>query len=404
MRVLLAVEQLRRRVPGGIGRYASSLLDGLVSCGPDDKAPPVELYASRPPAGAPDPLARWGLPVVTSPLPGRLLTRAWDRRLASAPGGYDAVHAVSLAAPPVRRTGPVRGGGGRRGAAMVVTVHDVAWRRYPEATTAGGRRWHEAALGRALRRADVLAVPSQAVADDIRAAGAAAGSVVVLPPGADHLPPGDAAGAAGLLGRLGVTGHYLLSAGTLEPRKNLTRLLAAYRAARASLPEPWPLVVVGPPGWGEAGLAGEVPQGVVATGPVPDGVLAALYQGARVFAYVPLVEGFGFPPVEAMSCRVPVVASTGVPSVAPGGRYPPGERYAAGGRYPPEEPDPLDGEPGPALRVDPRSVDAIAGALVAASVDDAVRADLIERGQAWVRPMTWRRAARAHLALWESLA
>ena len=96
----------------------------------------VTLYASRA-AGrrgkALDPLAAWGLPVRTSRLPGPLLTRAWDRALVTAPRGFDVVHAVSLAAPPLRwqEMGTT---------ALVVTLHDLAWRTHPETTTgaAGG--------------------------------------------------------------------------------------------------------------------------------------------------------------------------------------------------------------------------------------------------------------------------
>lgn len=370
MRVLVAVEQLRRPVPGGIGRYASSLLDGLAAELAGGGADSVDLLASRGRVHD-DPLAHRGFPLHASALPGPLLTRAWDRGLAAAPGGFDVVHSVSLAAPPVRR-----------GAALAVTVHDLAWRRFPETTTARGRRWHEAALHRALRRADALVVPSEPVAEAL--AGAGGGErVAVLPLGADHLPPPDHPAADALLERLGVAGPYLLSVGTLEPRKNLPRLVAGYAAARPALPGPWPLVVVGPPGWGDggvtAGLDGDPPQGVVAAGPVADPVLAALYARARLFVYVPLTEGYGLPPLEAMAVGTPVVASSGVPSVAP------------------------PGGPPAALVVDPASVGAIAEGLLAAAVDGPLRTTLVERGTALARSRTWRDSARRHLDLWRSL-
>lgn len=417
VRVLIAVEQLRRSVPGGIGRYASGLLEGLAAAGaaaaaaPDDEAAgpdrhasgrgalEVTLLASRPSrpcwGGGPhvaDPLARWGLPVMTSPLPGPLLTRAWDRGLVAAPTGFDVVHSVSLASPPVRRNAAP----GHRREALVVTVHDLAWQAFPEATTRRGRRWHQAALRRALKRADALVTSSNAVAKELRAAGGGDGSVHVLQWGADHLPAPDRGGASALLGRLGVGGEYLLSAGTLEPRKNLKRLITAYAAARPSLPEPWPLVVVGPRGWGDSGLAGDsegglpVPEGVVAAGQVSDGVLAALYERARVFAYVPLTEGYGFPPLEAMTFGVPVVVGTGVPSVAPA----PLASLVT----------PVSPEQPAALRVDPLATEAIAEALVVAAGDEVLRATLSKRGLALARSRTWLRAARQHVELWESLA
>ncbi len=367
--IVVAVEQLRRRVPGGIGRYAHGVLDGLRARG----APPVELLASRRRGGAPDPLSAWGFSVRTSILPAPFLTAAWDRGLAPV-RDVRLVHSVSLASPPVRPSHR------RGGPLLVVTVHDLAWRTHPGSTTARGRRWHEAALGRALENADAFVVPSAPVAEALAGAGADITRVRVIPHGVDHLPVPDTAGAASLLNRLGVEGGYLLAAATLEPRKNLGRLVAAFGRARSSLAGPWPLVVVGPRGWGGTAVAAR--DGVVAAGAVDDGVLAALYRGARTFVYVPLVEGFGLPPLEAMACGAPVVTSGTVPSTDPG---PGGEVRVA------------------ALRVDPTTVDDIADALVRASGDDALRATLVTKGRVFVEPLTWAVSAAAHAAWWESL-
>ena len=133
---------------------------------------------------------------------------------------------------------------------MVVTVHDLLWRRVPDAYPARGRAWHEAALRRALRRADRFVVPADVVADDLEGAGAPGPAITVIPMGSDHLPPPDFDAGAALLARLGIQGPFLLSVGTLEPRKNQARLIEAYTRIRGSLPEPWPLVLVGPTGWG----------------------------------------------------------------------------------------------------------------------------------------------------------
>lgn len=365
--VVLAVEQLRRRVPGGVGRYTTGLLSGLLSV----PAPPIGLLASRHVGQGPDPLARWGFEVLASRIPAPLLTLAWDRGLAAAPKGAGVVHSVSLAAPPVR---PPRRRGGR---ALLVTVHDLAWRTHPEATTARGRRWHEAALGRALAHADGFVVPSSPVAAALVGAGADAQLVRVIPHGVDHLPEADENGAGAVLQRAGVTGDYLLAASTLEPRKNLERLVAAYAIARPSLPDDLPLLVVGPTGWGDVQLDGT--EGIVPVGHVDDAVLAALYAGALAFVSVPLEEGFGFGPVEAMASGVPVVVSATVPSIESLGTAP------------------------PALVVDPHSVDDIAAALVRMAADDALRADLAARGAELVRPLTWASAAAAHIAWWEEL-
>lgn len=357
MRVLLAVEQLRRAVPGGIGTYGRGLLQGLATL--DGTRPEVALLASRPPA-RPDPLASFGFPVVASSLPGPLLTRAWQAGLAGPRHGYEVVHAISLAAPPAGR------------AATVITVHDLAWRRLPETFPRRGRHWHEEALRRAIGGRARFVVPSAATASDLEAAGVAAERVTVVEEGCDHLPPPDPAAAASLLARIGVVGPYLLSVSTLEPRKNLSGLLAAYALARPRLPEPWPLVVVGPTGWGPT-LA--VSEGVHPAGPVGGALLSGLYAGARCLAYVPLLEGFGLPPAEAMAWGTPVVASP-VPSI--------------GGAA--------------ALEVDPLDTGSIADGLVRAASDEPLRERLSAEGKARAAELTWARAARAHVEVWARAA
>jgi glycosyltransferase involved in cell wall biosynthesis len=371
--VLMAVEQLRRRVPGGIGVYARCLLGGLAHIAAEGDQVDLALLASRPPGGRPDPLAAFGRPLHTSRLPSRLLTRAWDHGLSRAPAGYDVVHSVSVASPRLRPSSSER---------LVVKVHDVAWRRFPEATTKRGARWHEAALRRVIRSGAAIVVPSHLVATDLLAEGVATDRLTVVPSGADHLPAPDAAATDALLQKVGVTGPFLLTVSTLEPRKNLQRLVQAFGRVRASLPEPWPLVIVGPTGWGPGPAVLSPADHIVFTGPVSDPVLSELYRRARAFAYVPLTEGYGFPPLEAMHAGLPTVVSDQVPSVhdvgAPG--------------------------PAPARLVDPLDIDGIAEGLATVLTDDVVRADLARRGTAHAATRTWRSTARAHVELWRSLA
>ena len=138
-------------------------------------------------------------------------------------------------------------------------------------------------------------------------------------------------------------------------------------------------MIVGPEGWGPDPLPGREREGVVFAGAVDAAVLAGLYRRARAFAYVPLTEGYGLPPLEAMRAGTPSVIANEVPSVVD-----------------------LD-EPGPppALVVDPFDVEDIAGALTAILTDDAVRADLAARGEAHWRSRTWRDVARQHIGLWQ---
>ncbi len=366
-RVLMVVEQLRRATPGGIGTYARGLLQGLRQLEPDG-GPEVELLASRAGrrhradarTGWRDPLEEFGLPVHASVLPGPALTRAWDRGWLRAPAGFDVVHAVSMA---TLEPGQ---------AALVSTVHDLLWRRLPEAYPPRGRAWHEAALQRSLRRAQRFIVPAEVVADDLHQAGAPPDSITVIPMGGDHLPPPDLEAGAVLLDRLGVgNSPFLLSVGTLEPRKNLVRLTQAYGRIRSSLPGLWPLVVVGPAGWGE-----RLPPspGVVLAGMVTPGELSALYSMTVLLAYVPLIEGFGLPPVEAMVLGAPVVAS------------------------------PLPSTGTAAYEVDPRDTEAIADGLLVVATDPAVRERLRAAGHQRVAEFSWSAIAERHRAVWDEAA
>ena len=375
--VLLAVEQLRRAVPGGIGVYARGLLDGLAQAGADHDGIALTLVASRPPGILPahrrdtaDPLERWGRPMRLSRLPGRLMTRAWDHGLVHAPEGFDVVHSVTTVAPEARRWAPTH---------RVVTVHDLAWRRYPEATTGRGRRWHERSLRRAIDSGAAIVVPSRFVAADLVAAGLEPARLTIAGGGTDHLAEPDHEAARALLRHVGVTGEYLLTVGTLEPRKNLDRLARAYGSARTSLPSPWPLVVVGPTGWGRRSRPHD--RGVVFTGAVSDAALAGLYAAARAFAYVPLTEGYGLPPLEAMRTGTPSVVAREVPSVHDLG----------------------DVGPPPVRLVDALDPDDIAAGLVDVMTRDDVRSDLAGRGAAYAQERTWRATAETHIELWKSL-
>lgn len=337
MRVAVITEQLRRPVPGGIGTYVRGLLSGA----------PVLAEAGM-----------WVEPRQRR-LPLPLLTRAWDHGFLHGRDNVDVVHAPALAFPPTRRP-------------LVVTVHGLEWRDPEHRAPERGRRWHDAALARAVNNGALLLASSTELASVLRAEGAMRVTTLDGPMyGADHLPAPDEDAATVLLDRVGVTGRFLLSVGTLEPRKNLRRLVEAYRRAQADIKEPLPLVLVGPAGWGE----GLVPtEGVVLTGAVDDAVLAALYGRALAVVYVPLHEGFGLPAVEAMRAGAPVIASR-IPSVGDA-----------------------------ALIVDPTDVDDMALALVRVARTRRERSRLIAAGAAHTAELTWAKAAERHGRLWTQLA
>ena len=358
MKVLVVAEQLRRNVPGGVGTYTRGLLGGLRQNGAMTTDEPtkrvdVAVWASRPARRNPDPLAAYG-PVRTLRLPSRLLTRAWDHGLIAAPSGFDVIHATSLVTP---------GRHGGRGATtpMTVFVHDLAWRTLPDGVPDRARRWHDAALARARRDATRILVPSTSTADALRRDGVNPTSIAVVAEGCDHLPLHERH-----------DGGYLLSVSTLEPRKNLDRLLAAYVRART----PLPLKIVGPRGWtdrhGRAVLADAPPAGVELVGFVDDDSLAGLLAGARALIYIPLLEGWGLPAVEAMRAGCPVVASP-MPSIAEA-----------------------------ALLVDPTNVDSIAAGIRQVVNDDATASELVRLGTARASTLTWSDTARHHVAIWET--
>ena len=236
----------------------------------------------------------------------------------------------------------------------VVTVHDLGILRFPQAFPRWHRLYGRAGLARVLRAADaIVAVSEFAKAETAELAGVPAERIRVVPNGVDSVFVADGARAEG---------DYVLAVATLEPRKNLGRVVEAARLAGVELR------VVGARGWGGVEVPGWV-------GEIPDSELAALYRGARCVLYPSLYEGFGLPVLEAMACGTPVVTSRGGAT----------EEVAGGA----------------AILVDPREVSSIAEGIREA----ALRRDgLGQLGLARARAFTWERTADSILELWKELA
>jgi glycosyltransferase involved in cell wall biosynthesis len=239
-----------------------------------------------------------------------------------------------------------------------------------------------ATIAPALRRAAALAAISESTRRDLLARfPAAAGKAVTVPLAADEEFRPEGEGDEAVLGRHDLEPGYLLAIGTLEPRKNLTRLIQAFASVPADARAGVRLVIVGATGWETdetfAAIAGH--RELVRTlGYVPDAELPALYRGAKLFCYPSLYEGFGLPVLEAMSCGTPVITS-GVSSL-------------------PE----VGGDA--AEYVDPRDPADIARALEELLADGERREELARRGLVAAARFSWERTTRETLALLESAA
>jgi len=369
MRVALHIDQLWFSAPGGIGTYVRELAPALF-----DEGPTVHLmpFRSRFPGGGP--LASWleGLPEVTVvDHPIRTLYPGWTL------AGRPALPAELSSAEVVHSTNPAAIAPVRRGQRLVVTVHDLAFVRHPELFPRSWRMLYRAGLRAAARRADAVVVPSAFTAGELKAHTDIDPARVYVTPLAASLPMQHATDIGAVLDRLGVPRPYLLSVGTLEPRKNQARLVRAYRRLAAD-GRPHALVLNGPDGWLDdelrRELSSEGPGRVVRTRNLSAIDLDALYRGADVFAYPALYEGFGLPVVEALARGVPTVAGNGssLPEVA-------GDA---------------------ALLVDALDEAAIADALARVLDDPALAEDLRRRGVERAASFSWRETARATLRVY----
>jgi glycosyltransferase involved in cell wall biosynthesis len=262
--------------------------------------------------------------------------------------GLDVLHCPTFRAP-LRSAVP-----------LVVTFHDLAVLRHPYAFNSWTRRYSRHTLGRIAGSASALIAVSEFTrAELIDVLGISEERISVVPNGVG-LPFGPEGPAA--------VGDYVLAVSTLEPRKNLHRLVEGFQQADLRGCE---LRVVGPQGWGDVAVEG---RGVRWLGEVSPDMLASLYRGARCVAYVSLYEGFGLPVLEAMACGAAVVTSQAPALLEVGG--------------------------GVAVAVDGLDPGAIAGGLEHAA---EARVELGARGVERAREFGWDNVARATLDVYRSV-
>ncbi|MDQ3990985.1 MAG: glycosyltransferase family 4 protein [Actinomycetota bacterium] len=369
--VAFHVDQLFAAVPGGIGTYVRELVPAMAA---EDPELDVVLFSSRFPSPRLPEAWMDEFPYRRLDHGPRRLYPAWDLlgrpRLPPSLGGLAVLHAPGPAAMPPPG----------RGQRLVATVHDLAFRHYPQLFPPAWRALYRLGTRRAARTAAaVIAVSASTARDLVRHTRVDPDRVHVVPLAASA--PAGSADPEPALARLRIPRPFVLYMGTLEPRKNLIRLVRGYRRAVMSSGLPHALVLSGPLGWRHRRLHGEIASGgpgdVVLTGPVGPEDRDALYRGAELFVYPSLYEGFGLPVLEAMVRGTPTIVSTAssLPEVA-------GDA---------------------AVGVHPRSVTELALAIERVLTDGAEAERLSVAGRARAERFSWRRTARMTLDVYRSV-
>lgn len=354
MRIACHTGQLLQPVPGGIGRYTHSLLRTLPAAGAD-----VVAFAAGPrPSGVPR-RTPW---IDLGPPHGSVRYESWHRfHRPWVSIDADVVHAPSLAVPPVRNT------------ALVVTVHDIAFQRFPAGTTRRGVSFHRRALAVARRYADLVIAPSSFTRMELIREGFTPEDVHIARLGIDPPLVRDDAEIDAIVAGAGIEGPYVLTVGTIEPRKDLPTIVAAVERIRTLHRSDVELVVVGPSGWGS------VPNldrpFVRVLGEQPWSAVDALMRRAAACCIASRYEGFGLPALEALARGAPL-------AVAEGSAL---EEVVGDG----------------ALLFPAGDVEACTDALQQLLTDADLRDQLAVKGRARAAELTWAHSAEAHVIAYE---
>lgn len=362
------------RQRAGVGRYTRNLVDALAKV---DQENVYTLFC----AGDGPERRDWpaNFSIKTSPVPERVLTAGWHKlRLPIAAeritGEADIFHSPDFTLPPLAK------------AAGVVTIHDLSFLKLPECADPGLRAYlTERTPPSVARAARILTDSENTRKDVIELLHAPPEKVSVVYGGVEprFRPMRDTRLLDEVRARYHLPELFVLFVGTIEPRKNLSRLITAYAEMRRQTGLPHELVLCGSKGWLYEDIFKQVEQeglgeDVIFPGFVRDEDLPVLYTLADLFAFPSLYEGFGLPPLEAMACGTPVVASnnSSLPEVLGSA----------------------------ALYVDAADVTGLADAMTRVLGDAMIRTRLADMGRAQASRFTWEDAARQLLKAYEAVA
>lgn len=285
--------------PTGIGRYSVELLRRLARRG-DTRFLGLAHRGLHADAGA---LEEAGVRVEVESAPLGVIWQQWRLPARLARGDVDLLWSP-INVLPLRLPVPA-----------VVSLHDLTPVLFPETHRFKVRLSMLPFLERTLATATRIVTGSRAVADELRFHFPECGARLRVVPhaaGEEFRPAGDEEVAA-VRERLGAPRGYVLYVGSIEPRKNLGVVLDAWESLCEDDPDTPPLVLAGPYGWRSREIVRRVERlrhrGLIALGRQPEEDLLRLFQGARLFVYPSLAEGFGLPPLEAMACGVPTLVS-----------------------------------------------------------------------------------------------
>ncbi len=352
----------------GVHQYIAHLLTHLPQAGCRVTAFVGPRRAGVPPVAAAENLSCWPTRWPTHRPAARVLWEQLAQGRALRALGADLAH------------GPVFVGPLAAPCPVVVTVHDLSFLRYPYLFRPANRLYLRLFTRLSLRRARrVIAVSAHAAEETTRLLGVPREKIRVVYHGVDPVfRPLGGEEVAVFRARRGLPNRFVLFVGTLEPRKNLVRLIEAF--ARSGADEGTALVLAGARGWYDEEIFATVERLGLSSrvhfpGYVPNDELPLWYNAADLFAYPSLYEGFGLPVLEAQACGTPVLTSAA--SALP---------EAAG-----------DG----ALLVDPTDVEAIADGLHRLLTDEPLREGLRQRGLEHAARFSWPRTAAETVAVYQ---